>query len=121
MKWQHTINAGTNQSIQSSIFALAFIVFFPLSSFACFEPTKPSFYGTKPIEPTVPYCVNQYAKTHTCDDFTIDSYNNALRDYRSAVQRYNLDLDAYVSKWKQYVDEAVDFAKCEIKRVSSGY
>ena len=36
------------------------------------RPTAPSTWNkpTKPTKPMVPFCVNEYSNTHTCDDWT---------------------------------------------------
>jgi hypothetical protein len=85
----------------------------------CYEPSTPSSYRrpTRPIEPTTPYCVNIYAKTHTCDSFTISRYNSEVDTYNTLLESYRLERDRYVSSLKQYVDDAVEYARCEIRRL----
>lgn len=70
----------------------------------CSEPSPP---WTKPSPPSTPYCVNTWDNTHTCDDWQIDSYNREVRTYRD-------DVAEYVAALQRYVDDAVDYAKCEI-------
>jgi len=70
----------------------------------CSEPSKP---WSKPSKPSVPFCVNEWAKTHTCDDWEINSYNSAIQDY-------NRQVEAYIEALRRYVDEAVEYANCEI-------
>ena len=56
----------------------------------CSEPIAPSAPSswnkpTKPMKPSVPFCVNEYSNTHTCDDWTISSYNNDVNYYNSQL------------------------------------
>ena len=70
----------------------------------CSQPSPPY---SKPSPPTTPYCVNTWDNTHTCDDWEIDNYNQAIRSYRR-------EIDSYVAELQGYVDAAVEYAKCEI-------
>ena len=81
----------------------------------CASPTAPEPPSSfmKPHKPSVPFCINQYDNTHTCDDWQIQSYN-------ADVDRYNRDVEDYIRKLKYYVAEvdrftsdAVSYAKCE--------
>ena len=58
-------------------------------------PTAPSTWNkpTKPTKPMVPFCVNEYSNTHTCDDWTINSYNSDVSSFNSQLQSYNYDVD----------------------------
>lgn len=71
----------------------------------CSEPSPPMF---KPTKPTVPWCVNEWDNTHTCDDWEIDSYNDEVR-------RYRRDVEDYVDDLQDYVNDAVEYANCEIE------
>ena len=53
----------------------------------CYAPTAPSNWDrpTKPTKPMVPFCVNEWNNTHTCDDWTINSYNNDVEYYNSQL------------------------------------
>jgi hypothetical protein len=91
-----------------------------ISNFAyayCSEPSAPSSWSkpTKPMKPSVPFCVNEYNNTHTCDDWTINSYNNDVNSYNSQLQSYNYEIDDYVRKLQNYVNDAQDYANCEIR------
>ena len=83
----------------------------------CSEPSVPSSWSkpTKPMKPSVPFCVNEYNNTHTCDDWTINSYNNDVNSYNSQLQSYNYEIDDYVRKLQNYVNDAQDYANCEIR------
>lgn len=73
----------------------------------CSEPWPPY---SKPNKPAVPFCVNEWNNTHTCDDWQIASYNNELRNYRDEVEQYVQELQSYVSY-------ASDYAQCEIQNL----
>jgi hypothetical protein len=80
----------------------------PINLYAfCSEPSAPYW---KPSKPSVPYCVNEYANTHTCDDWVIESYYSDLDSYRYEVQRY-------INELQQYVSNASDYANCEISNL----
>jgi len=70
----------------------------------CSEPLPPYY---KPSKPLVPWCVNEWSNTHTCDDWEIDSYNDSIRNY-------NYEVDSYIMDLQNYVDSAHDYANCEI-------
>lgn len=84
----------------------------------CSEPSTPRYYGsTKPSPPDKPYCVNEYSKTHTCDDWEIDNYNQEIENYNSDIRSYHDAVEEYARKLNSYVEEAVAYAKCSIKQV----
>ena len=57
-------------------FLTIFLMVVPMNLYAyCSEPSAPY---SKPSKPSVPYCVNEYSNTHTCDDWEIQSYNCLL-------------------------------------------
>lgn len=87
--------------------AQAIILSFVLTSTAsafCREPSPPMF---KPEKPMAPYCVDTYTNTHDCEEYVIDSYYADLEDYNYEVEFYIRDLQAYV-------EDAVEYAECEI-------
>ena len=70
----------------------------------CIEPSAP---GYRPDKPSVPWCVNEFAGTHTCDEWEIN-------DYYAAIDRYNSEVSDYVNQLNLYIDEAVAYAQCEV-------
>lgn len=92
----------------ASIALILLMIGWSSSAYAiCFEPTPPSRYS-KPTPPTVPFCVNEFARTHTCEAWVINRYNDD-------VERYYDQVDDYVRDLRQYVDDAVAYANCEIR------
>jgi hypothetical protein len=93
----------------------------------CSEPTAPDppsslYLPSKPSKPSVPFCVNELMKTHTCSDWEISSHNSDIDSYNSAMQNYSAERDEYIRKLKNFVDEAqafsngaLDYAKCKIR------
>ncbi|MDC0563950.1 hypothetical protein OAP51_04050 [Alphaproteobacteria bacterium] len=73
----------------------------------CSEPSAP--WG-KPVKPSVPYCVNEWDRTHTCDDWEIDNYNAAL-------ESYNYEVQSYIRQLNDYIDEAAEYAQCEVNNL----
>jgi hypothetical protein len=57
---------------------------------------------------TLPACLAGYERsgTHTCSDWEIDTYINA-------VNAYVEDLNAYVREADAYADAVYNYAKCE--------
>lgn len=86
-----------------------YLAFVPAAYGFCSEPSAPSSWS-KPTKPAVPYCVNEWAGTHTCDDWEIDNYNSAIRSY-------NFDVENYIADLRQYVEDAIEYAKCEIANI----
>lgn len=70
----------------------------------CTEPSAPYY---KPEKPLVPWCVNEYAGTHTCDEWEIDNYYDSINNYKTEV-------DDYIAQLNAYIDEAVEYAQCEV-------
>ncbi len=100
------------------------IKFFVIYSFSltfansfCYAPSAPSTWSkpTKPTKPFVPFCVNEFSNTHTCDEWTINSYNSEVNYYNSQLQSYSYEIDDYVRKLQNYVNDAQDYANCEIR------
>ena len=85
----------------------------------CYAPTAPSNWDrpTKPTKPMVPFCVNEWNNTHTCDDWTITSYNNDLQNYRYDVENYQRELQYYVDEAQRFVNDAYEYANCEIRNL----
>ena len=85
----------------------------------CSEPIAPEPPGvyTKPTKPLVPFCVNEIMKTHTCDDWTLNSYNSDVDMYNNQLRSYSYDVDDYIRKLQYYVNEASEYANCEIRNL----
>ena len=85
----------------------------------CYAPTAPSSWNrpTKPIKPSVPFCVNTWDNSHTCDDWTISNYNNDVQSYNSALRSYSYDVDDYIRKLQSYVNDAQEYANCEVRNL----
>lgn len=83
----------------------------------CSDPDTPSFYGTKPSEPYAPYCVNTFSKTHTCNDWEIDSYNRDVETYNMQLRAYQRAVEDYINDLNGYVDDAVAYAECEVSQL----
>lgn len=73
----------------------------------CYEPDPPS-RSYKPSKPIVPFCVNEWNNTHTCDEWQISAYN-------SDVMTYNSEIDDYVRRLRLYLSEAEEYVRCEIR------
>jgi hypothetical protein len=95
-------------------------LFIPTYALAgCSEPRAPSAPSTysKPSKPSVPFCVNEFSNTHTCDDWTINSYNSDLDRYRDEVDDYQSSLQSFVNDSGGFAREALDYANCEIRNL----
>ncbi len=79
----------------------------------CTAPEAPTFYGKKPAKPTVPFCLNEFNNTNTCDGFVINNYNAEIDTYNSDISKYNSDVDADIDQLNSYVREAQEYARCE--------
>ena len=71
----------------------------------CSEPSVSYLYA--PTKPSVPWCVNEWNNTHTCDEWEIDSYY-------SDIEAYNNDVEDFIYQLNNYVDEAVEYARCRM-------
>lgn len=104
------------------VFGLVLIcVWPPLAGAFCTDPIAPSFqyFSGKPTPPIVPYCVDQYSNTHTCNDWEIQTYN-------ADIDRFNQELEAYVAEIRRYArdidsyyDAASAHVRCLIDEVSN--
>ena len=85
----------------------------------CSEPMAPSVPSSwsKPTKPSVPYCVNEWSNTHTCDDWTINSYNRDVENYRYEAESYQRELQYYVDEAQRFLNDAYDYANCEIRNL----
>jgi len=104
-------------------FLVVLIIFLiiPTKVFAwCSEPMAPSAPSSwsKPTKPSVPFCVNEWNNTHTCDDWTITSYNNDLQNYSYDVENYQRELQYYVDEAQRFVNDAYEYANCEIRNLN---
>lgn len=96
------------------------ILLFSNSAFAfCMEPLAPDPPNTfnKPEKPFAPYCVNEFTKTHTCNDWEISSYNSELEEYQDDVNYYIQDLKNYIKEAELYYEDVVSYAKCEVRNL----
>ena len=88
---------------------LAILLFFPGLSYGYwYEPSPP---WSKPIEPSVPWCVNEWNNTHTCSDWEIESYYSDIRNY-------NYEVESYVNDLQNYLYDAEDYVRCEINSLN---
>lgn len=81
-------------------------------------PTPPVTWN-KPTKPSVPYCINEYARTHTCSDWEIESYRSDMNRFRNEVSDYIAELQRYISAVNLYADQAVSYAVCEADDVQN--
>ena len=87
------------------------ILFFliPSLSFSfCYEPSPP---WSKPSKPSVPWCVNEWNNTHTCDDWEIEAYNDS-------INTYNYEVEIFIMELQNYLDAARTYANCEIETLN---
>jgi|TARA_B110000879_G_C10893394_1_gene401549 hypothetical protein len=98
----------TKKTVPIHFIALAFLMTFGSQAWAyCSEP---SFYMSTPGKPSVPYCVNEWDNTHTCDEWELQSYYNDMENYSSDVQEF-------INALNDYVSEASDFAQCMVSQL----
>jgi hypothetical protein len=100
------------------LFAFVFLV--PSTAVAyCLQPNAPSFqyFGATPQPPRVPVCVNQYTNTHTCDDWTIQTYNAEVDRFNAEIGRYMDAVRRYADAVDSYYSDAVDHVDCLIRQV----
>lgn len=83
----------------------------------CYEPDAPDPPASyqKPTKPSVPWCVDEYSRTHTCDDWEIDSYNSDLQRYRYEIDDYVNQLEMFVAEAQAFYSDSIDYANCEIR------
>ena len=86
-------------------FAILFAFTVSVASPANAYCSEPSFYLSTPSKPSVPYCVNEWNNTHTCDEWEIQNYYDEMENYSSEARNFIDGLNEYVS-------EASDFAQC---------
>ena len=89
---------------------IAIITFFianPAWGYYCSEPDPPIY---TPQKPNVPFCVNEFTNTHTCDEWEINMYYQSL-------QSYNHEVDSFVQILNEYVDDAAAYAECRIRQL----
>ena len=70
----------------------------------CYAPTPPSNWNKpiKPMKPSVPFCINEWNNTHTCDEWTINSYNSDVDYYNSQLQNYKYEVDNYIRELQNF-------------------
>ena len=74
----------------------------------CSEPSIS--YTSAPTKPNVPWCVNEWNNTHTCEDWQIQEYN-------FAIEAYSSDASQFIATLNQYVDDAVEYAHCRAREL----
>jgi hypothetical protein len=79
----------------------------------CTAPEVPTFYGTKPTRPTIPFCLNEFNNTNSCDEFVIENYNAAVDIYNREISEYNSEADLYIDELNRYVRDAQAYTRCE--------
>ena len=108
-----------NQTAKKSILCAAiFVAWAATDAWAyCSDPSPPSRISkpSPPSEPPTPYCVNKYAGTHTCSEWEISNYNRAIDQYNDDLRSYRDDVSRYIKKLTAYVDDAEEYAVCEMK------
>lgn len=80
----------------------------------CPVPAVPSVERpVKPERPAVPSCVNEARGTHTCNNRTLNAYQQAGTAYQQAFNAYVAQVNAYLQKLEAYTRQAVTYAECE--------
>lgn len=79
----------------------------------CSEPRTPTFYERKPTKPTAPYCVNEYARTHSCSEVEISRYNREIDVYNAQLESYMRRARSYISELNDFLKKAREYAQCE--------
>lgn len=72
--------------------------------------SEPSVYMSAPSKPSVPFCVNEWNNTHTCDEWEIQGYYDDLEFYQYQAQEFINALNIYVS-------EASEYARCRAREL----
>ena len=107
--------------MKSFLTIMVIVLFIPTYVLAyCSEPRAPSAPSTysKPSKPSIPFCVNEFSNTHTCDDWEINSYNSDLDRYKYEVDDYQRSLQSFVNDAGDFAREAHDYANCEIRNLN---
>ena len=89
--------------------------------------SEPSFFQSAPdapgsySKPDVPYCLSSYSnsRTHTCDDWQINSYLDEVREYVRKLRDYADEANNFANAAILFANEAVNYAKCEAEDVNS--
>lgn len=95
------------------------VAFMPVQAFAyCSAPYGSVSFPDTPSsfqKPSVPYCLSSYSYsgTHTCEEWEITSYKNDVDNYVSKLQDYVDESFEVVRKAARLAEEAQDYAKCE--------
>ena len=94
---------------------LILVLFAGNSGALCFDPSAPSKpWGSAPMKPSVPYCVNEWNNTHTCDDWEINNYMSNVENYNYEVQDWVNKLRQFAQQAEQYYGEVINYVNCEI-------
>ena len=92
-----------------SLIIFFLILFLPINANSfCSSPSDPGFLRT--LEPSIPYCVNEWNNTHTCEQWEIENYNSQLTNY-------NNEVDSYIGELNRYVRDASSYAECLANRL----
>ena len=85
----------------------------------CYEPSAPDAPSTfmKPDKPMTPFCVNEFTRTHTCDDWEINMWRSALQQYQYEVEDYVQKLKIYAEEASNFASAVVEYANCEIRNL----
>ena len=99
------------------LMTLLWVCLFPgVGAAYCYPPDLPDSPSTgyRPYPPSPPYCLDLFSGTHRCEDWEIDSYNDAIRQYKYELEGYIRKLKQYVSDAGEFANEALNYAECEI-------
>lgn len=92
----------------TNVLAAVAAVLFSGQAFAyCIEPLSPGSYGTRPVRPAKPSCIEDRFGNDKCSDGDLSRYNRQLRAYRNDLEDYKRGLETYA-------DIARDYAQCEM-------
>ncbi|MFP5296099.1 MAG: hypothetical protein ACLGG3_02095 [Alphaproteobacteria bacterium] len=81
---------------------------------ACPAPQPPPVERpVKPERPPTPSCVNEARGTHTCNNRTLNAYQQASTAYQQSFTAYVAQVNAYLQRLEAYTRESVAYAECE--------
>lgn len=69
--------------------------------------------------PNMPYCLSEfhYSRTHTCEEWEIQSYLSEVEDYQRQLERYLDEVNDFMDEAKDLADDAERYANCAMKEV----
>ena len=81
-------------------------------------PPDQSLRPAAPIKPPTPACINEVTRVANCKVSVLKAYNAGIDDYNAALNKFNVDANAYIDALNHWARSAGEYGNCEVQQLN---